>query len=142
MLVPVGKNVIDGKESRNTGTRGVCICISSVTGEDEVVEGGSKSTEEAEDGSLNARGVRFGEFMENGSSTGRAITTVTRTAFATSFDLVLPVGSQDNSIKGALTRFSKHTKILKLVTLFSFSLVPEGPGGKGLELTSSKIAES
>jgi hypothetical protein len=57
MLVPFGKDVIDGKKSRNMGTRGVCICISSVTGEDEVVEGGSKSTEEAEDGSLYTRRV-------------------------------------------------------------------------------------
>ena len=38
MLVPFGKDVIDGKKSRDMGTRGVGIGITSITGKDEVVE--------------------------------------------------------------------------------------------------------
>ena len=80
--------------------------------------------------------------MKNGSGTRGSITAVTRAALAISLDLVLLVGSENNSTTGVGTGLAKHAEILKLITLFAFGFVPEGPSGKGFELTAGKIAES
>ena len=130
-LVPFGKDVVDGEESGYMGTRGMGVGVAGIAGIDQVVQGGGKGTEEPEYGGLDARGVRLGEFVEDGSSTRGTIATMSRSSFATCFDLVLPVWAQDDGVGRAGARFAEHAECMELVTLFLFGLVPERPGREG-----------
>jgi hypothetical protein len=140
-LVPVGKDIIDREESRNLGARRMGIGIASIAGKNQVVEGSSECTEKTKDGSLNAGGVGFREFMEDGGGTRRTITAMSRATFATGFNFVLPVGAENNGIARSGAGRPKHTKVLKLVTLLVFSFVPERPGRKGFELATSEVTK-
>ena len=68
-FVPFSKDVVDREKDGDMRTRRVGIGIASIACIYHVVEGGSKGTEEPKDRSFNARGVGFGEFMENVGST-------------------------------------------------------------------------
>jgi hypothetical protein len=108
----------------------VCIGIASVTGKDKVIEGGSEGTEEPKNRCLDAGGIGFREFMEDGSGTGGTVTAMARPTLTTGFNFILPVGAENDGITGTRARLAKHTEVLKLVTLLTFSFVPEGPGRK------------
>ena len=57
LFVPLSKDVIDREKNGDVGTRRVGICIANIASIDQVVEGGSKGTEEPQNRSFDAGGV-------------------------------------------------------------------------------------
>jgi hypothetical protein len=114
----------------------VGIGILGISSKDEIVKLSREGTEKTKDGDLDARGIRFSKLVKAGGGTGRTVTTMARTTFATGLDLVLPMGPEDNGIGGTSAGSAIHAEGVELITLFVLGGMPKRPGREGLEFAS------
>ena len=83
-------------------------------------------------------GVCLGKTMKNRSSMWGAITAISGTSCAITFDLILPMQSKNNSIQRFLYRGTIHAKRMKLIKLSCFTSFPKGPSVKTFQLSLSE----
>ena len=118
------------------------ICIGSVAAIDVEAFSGAEGEKHTLDGLFNAGGVGGCEFVKNGGRTGGAVTTVAGTTSAVAFDVILPMGTEDDGLRWTCGGGTKHLEIVKLIELFAFTLTPEVPSVKVAEFTTSKVSKS
>ena len=61
---------------------------------------------------------------------------------AIGFDAILPMRGKDDSILRRRTRSTKHFQGMKVIQLFEFTFLPDGPCVECLDLASCKATES
>ena len=79
--------------------------------------------------------------MKSRGGARRAITAVARATGTIALNVVLPMWTEDNSLRGSLDRCTKHLEIMELIELFVFALTPEVPSIEGAEFTTGEMAK-
>ena len=79
--------------------------------------------------------------MQNGSSTGRSVTTVAGATSTIRFDAALPMWAQDDSVGRTLDRSTAHSELMKAIELFPLASLPLGPCGKLLQFAPREGAK-
>lgn len=142
IVPPFVEGVINAQIGRNSGSGRVSESIDCIPTKDGKVFRSTKCDEQPIYRVFQARGKGVSLSVKGGSGTLGTITTAAGTTFAIDFDTVLPVQSQYLGGGGRASRGTKHAKIIHLVKLCNFILVPEWPGVKLLEAMTGEARES
>ena len=80
--------------------------------------------------------------MEERGRARRTITAVTGAPSAITFNMILPMRTKDNGVRGSINRVTVHAKGAHAIKLFMLSSLPEIPRVEGLELATGEMTKS
>jgi hypothetical protein len=141
LFVPFGESFINANIGRDFGSGRVCKGIMCITAVESIVQCSGEGNKESKIGLFDTGGIGFRKRMKLGSRARRAIAAVTRPAFTTEFDTVLPMGIEEDCNRGKRAGSTKHAKIVELVKLFMLASFPLWPGVQGLEFPLSEMSK-
>ena len=123
-FVPIGILVIDDHEGRSFRRRRVCKSILSIAAVYTMAEVSRKSKEHALDGLFNTGGVGRCNSMKSRCHTWASIAAIVGTTGAVALDEVAPMWTKDNCTFRVDNRGTVHAKLVEVVKLLPFALLP------------------